>query len=216
MGDDCAVDEAALFCGGEAEGVGGEAVEVAHGALGGLVQECECVGVEEVAVAAGASEAEAEVLCGVAGKEGLDVEAGVEAGEERAVLAERESVGELWESDEDEGQEGLGVPFVVEEDVKVIKGVLVQEVGFVEEEDGVGALGGEHLDVGGDGVKDAGGGGGGSEAEGKAELAIEVAASEGSVVTVGEAKAIRGLGEAVTQGTEETGFSDARFTTQEY
>ena len=54
LGDDCAVDEAALFCGGEAEGVGGEAVEVAHGALGGLVQESEGVGVEEVAVAASA------------------------------------------------------------------------------------------------------------------------------------------------------------------
>ena len=154
LGDDWAVDEAAFYCGGEAEGVGGEAVEVAHGALGGLVQESECVGVEEVAVAAGAMEAEAEVFCGVAGKEGLDAEAGVEAGVERAVLAEGESVGELGESDEDQGQEGLGVPFVVEQDVKVVEGVLVQEVGFVEQEDGVGALGGEHLDVGGDGVKD--------------------------------------------------------------
>jgi transketolase C-terminal domain/subunit len=70
--------------------------------------------------------------------------------------------------------------------------------------------------VGGDGVKDAGSGGGGSEAESKAELAIEVAASEGGVVTVGEAKAVGGLGEAVAQSAEETGFSDARFTTQEY
>jgi len=139
----------------------------------------------------------------------------VEAGEERAVLAEREAVGELWESDEDQGQEGLGVPFVVEEDVEVVEGVLVQEVGFVEEEDGVGALGGEHLDVGGDGVKDAGGGGGGSEAEGEAELAIEVAAPEGGVVTVGEAKAVCGLGEAVAQGAEEAGFSDAGLATQE-
>ncbi len=103
LGDDGAVDEAALFGGGEAEGVGGEAVEVAHGALGGLVQECECVGVEEVAVAASTTETEAEVLGGVAGKEGLDAEAGVEAREERAVLAEGESVGELGESDEDQG-----------------------------------------------------------------------------------------------------------------
>ena len=160
MGDEGAVDEAALFEGGEAEGVGGEAVEVSHGAVGGLMQEGQGVGVEEVAVAAGAAEAEAEVVGGVAGEERVDAQAGVEAGEEGAVFAQGESVGELGESDENQGQQGLGVPFVVEQDVQVVEGVLVQEMGFVEEEDGVAAFGGELLDVGGDGVKDAGGGGG--------------------------------------------------------
>jgi hypothetical protein len=179
------------------------------------MQECEGVGVEEVALAADAAEAEVEVLSGVAGKERLDAEACVDSREERAIFAEGESVGEFGESDEDQGQQGLGVPFVVEQDVQVVEGVLVQEVGFVEEEDGVAAFGGEALDVGGDGVKDACGSGRGSEAEREAELAIEVAASEGGVVTVGEAKAVLGLGEAVAQRAQQAGFSDARFTTQE-
>ena len=42
----------------------------------------------------------------------------------------------------------------------MVEDVLVEEVGLVEEEDGVEALVAELLDVGGDGVEHAGGGGG--------------------------------------------------------
>lgn len=54
-----ALDELALAAGGLTEGGGGEAVEVAHGAGGGLVQEGDGVGGKELAVAAGATKAEA-------------------------------------------------------------------------------------------------------------------------------------------------------------
>ena len=43
---------------------------------------------------------------------------------------------ELWEADEDERQEGFGVPLVVEEDVQVREHIGVQQMGFVEEETG--------------------------------------------------------------------------------
>ena len=78
-GDDFAVDEAAFFECGEAKGLGGEAVEVAHGAEGGFVKQSECVFFKEVAVTACAAEPESEVLCGVCVDQRLDAQAGVEA-----------------------------------------------------------------------------------------------------------------------------------------
>ena len=64
----------------------------------------------------------------------------------------------------------------------MVEGVLVQEVGFFEEEDRMDSLAGELLDVGRHGVEEVAGGGDGREAEGEAELAVEVAAPEGGVV----------------------------------
>jgi hypothetical protein len=58
-------DEAALAAGGLAQGGSSEAVEIAHGAGGGLVEERNGVGGKELAVAAGAAEAHTEVLGGV-------------------------------------------------------------------------------------------------------------------------------------------------------
>ena len=87
------------------------------------------------------------------------MEAPVDAGVEGAVAAHGEAVLELGETDEDEGEERAAIPLVVEQDVEVIEGVLVEEMALVEEEDGVDAFAAELLDVRGDGVEDGGGGG---------------------------------------------------------
>lgn len=50
MEDDSAVDEAAVFGGGEAEGRSDETVEVTQGASGHLVQACEGIGVHKVSM----------------------------------------------------------------------------------------------------------------------------------------------------------------------
>src|SRR5512139_1001238 len=92
----------------------------------------------------------------------------------------------------------------------MVEGVLVQEVGFVNEEDGVDALAGELLDVGRYGVEEVAGGGSGREAEGEAELAVEVAAPEGSVVRIGQPGA--GGGDEVARGAQDAGLADGRFT----
>ena len=60
----------------------------------------------------------------------------------------------------------------------MVERVLVQEVGFVEEEDRVDALARQLLDVGRHGVEEVAGGGRGGEAECEAELAVEVATAE--------------------------------------
>jgi hypothetical protein len=112
-GDDVTLDELALLARGLAEGVRGEAVEIAHGAEGGLVEEDDGVGREDLAVAAGARQAHAQVLGGVLGGEGRDVEAVVDARIQRAVAAEGEALAEFGEADEDEREERAAVPGVV-------------------------------------------------------------------------------------------------------
>nr|WP_323379136.1 hypothetical protein [Pyxidicoccus xibeiensis] len=71
----------------------------------------------------------------------------------------------------------------------MVEHVLVEQVRLVEEEDGVDALATEVLHVAGHGVEDRGRGGGRREPEGKTQLAVEVAAAQRGVVTVGEAEA---------------------------
>src|SRR3954462_2257854 len=71
----------------------------------------------------------------------------------------------------------------------MVEGVLVQEVGFVEEEDRVDALARQLLDVRRHGVEEVAGGGRGREAECEAELAVEVATAESGVVRVGQSVA---------------------------
>ena len=73
----------------------------------------------------------------------------------------------------------------------MVQHVLVEQVRLVEQEDRVHALFAELFDVRADGVEDACRGCGGREAERDAELPIEIAATEGCVVAVGEAKAVR-------------------------
>jgi hypothetical protein len=67
-GEDVALDEAALAASDLAEGGRGEAIDVAHGAGGGLVEQGDGILGEELAVTAGA--AEAEVFGGVVGDQG--------------------------------------------------------------------------------------------------------------------------------------------------
>jgi hypothetical protein len=98
--------------------------------------------------------------------------------------------------------------------VQVVEGVLVQEVGVVEEEDGMDPLAGELLDVGRHGVEEVAGGGGRREAEREAELAVEVAAAEGGVVRVGQA--VAGGGDAVAERAQDTGLADAGFTDEHH
>src|SRR3954469_6609915 len=93
--DDVALDELALLACGLAERGGGEAVEVAHGADGGLVEQHGGVGGEDLAGAAGAFEAHAEVLGGVIRGERADFEPVMNTGVQRAIAAEREALAKL-------------------------------------------------------------------------------------------------------------------------
>ena len=56
---------------------------------------------------------------------------------EGAVTPTAEPILKLGQADEDQGQERPAIPLVVEQDVQVVEGVLVEEVRLVEEEDGV-------------------------------------------------------------------------------
>src|SRR5262245_49371833 len=76
---DVTLDEATLAARRLAECGRSEAVEVAHGAGSRFVEERDGVGGEELAVAAGAPQAHADVLGGVVGRERRDLEAVVQA-----------------------------------------------------------------------------------------------------------------------------------------
>ena len=91
--------------------------------------------------------------------------------------------------------------------MEVVEHVLVQEVGLVEEKDGMEAVAAQIFDVAGDGEEDGGGAGGGGQAEGETELSVEVTSTEGGVVTVGEAEA--GGGQLVAEGAQDAGLADA-------
>ena len=77
--DDVALDQPLLASGGLAQGGGRESVEVTHAAGGGLMEERSGVGREELAVAACATETHTEVLGGVVGREGVELEAVVKS-----------------------------------------------------------------------------------------------------------------------------------------
>jgi hypothetical protein len=126
-------------------------------------------------------EAHANALSAVLEAAILDVDAAMEARLEGAVAAELETVAQLGEADEDERQERAAVPLVIEQDVQMVERVLVQEVAFVEEEDGMDAVASEVLHVRRDRVEDGGGRGGRREAERDTELAGEVASTERDV-----------------------------------
>jgi hypothetical protein len=89
----------------------------------------------------------------------------------------------------------------------MVEHVLVEQVGLVEEEDGVHAVAAEVLDVAGHREEDGGGAGGGGQAQGETELAVEVAAPEGGVVAVREAEA--GRRESVAKRAQDAGLADA-------
>jgi hypothetical protein len=71
--DDIALDDLAFLLRGFPERGRGKAVEIAHGAGSGLVEEADGVGGEQFAIAAGLAEAQAQVLGGVVGDERLDL-----------------------------------------------------------------------------------------------------------------------------------------------
>src|SRR5690606_8647406 len=132
------LDRLALLPCREPEAGGGEPIEIAERAAGGLVQDGDRVGREDVAAASGAGEPGAEVVCGVVGCQGIDAEAAMDARRERAIPPDAQAVVEVAEADEDEREQRLRVPLVVEQDVEMVERVLVQEVRLVEQEDGMG------------------------------------------------------------------------------
>src|SRR3954471_23869485 len=115
--DDVALDDLALLLGGFPERGRGEAVEIAHGARGGLVEKADSVGGKELAVAAGLAEAQAQVFGGVVGDERLDLEAVVDPRIERAIAPQGEAIAQFGKTDEDDGEQRATVPLVIKQNV---------------------------------------------------------------------------------------------------
>ena len=137
IADDGAVDDADLATGRAFECARRDAVEVTESAAARFVQDRDRVDGERALVRAGLGGAIGEVLGGVVEGGSSEVKARVDAALERAVLSKRESVAELWQADEDDREKRARVPAVVGEDVQMIEYVLVQQVRFIDEEDGV-------------------------------------------------------------------------------
>jgi hypothetical protein len=171
------------------------------------VNDGEGVGSEDVFGGTDAREASANVVGSVVGEEASEGETVMDTRVKGAISSEPEPVLEVGKSDEDEGAEGLGVPLVIEKNVQVIERVLVEQMGFVDQEDGADALFGEVLDVSADGEEEISGGGGLREAEGEAEVAIKVSPSDGGILAIDESEV--GGSESVAEGAENAGLADA-------
>ena len=85
------IDEATFVPGGLAQRGLGEAVQLAHGTADGLMQGDDGGGGEQVALAAGAPQAGAQVLGRVLRSEGLDAQASGETRVEGAVATQGEA-----------------------------------------------------------------------------------------------------------------------------
>src|SRR5688500_12453487 len=72
--EDVTVDDLAFLAGRGTEAGGGDAVEVTKTSGGGLVEERDGVGMEDVAITAGTAEAHSQVVGGVVGPERIDRE----------------------------------------------------------------------------------------------------------------------------------------------
>jgi hypothetical protein len=92
----------------------------------------------------------------------------------------------------------------------MLEGVLVKQVRLVEGKHGMDELLGALLDVTRDGVEEASGGGVRREAEGDAELAIEVAKTERGVMAVGQAEPAAGM-----RWRRRAGLADARLSDED-
>jgi putative transposase len=205
-GQELALNEAFLAAGRFVQAAGGDTVQLAHAAHRCLVQQGHGVGCEYLALDTGVLHAVAQVLRGVLGRERVDVQSDVEPRVQRPIPAHAEQVFQLGQAHEHEGKERLRVPLVVEEDVEVAQHLLVEQVRLIEEEDREDALLGQVLDVSRDGVEDRGSGGVRGEAQGEAELAVEVPAAECGVVAIGQPKA--GFREPGAQCSEDTRLAD--------
>lgn len=92
----------------------------------------------------------------------------------------------------------------------MLEHVLVQEMSFIEKEDRMHTLGAKYLYVLVDGVEDSGRARFWRQADREANVTIEVASTERSVVTVRESKAV--LWQAMSECPKHAGFADARLT----
>jgi hypothetical protein len=149
-----------------------------------LVYQRDRVGCDDALVSAREGESMCDVLGDVAACRVLYGKAVMNARVEGAIAPSFELALELGQTDQDKRQERPAVPLVVEQDVQMVEHVLVEKVRFIEQENRVDALAPELLDVRADRVEDACRGGGGRQSERLAELTIEVAPAERSVMTV--------------------------------
>src|SRR6202021_2667991 len=117
--DDLAVDELFLAANSFTKSCTRQAVDLAQGALGELVEGGEGVVGEEVALASGMMESEADVLGSVGHGRGREQEAVMDAREQGAMRTAREILLQLGKTDEDEGQERFRIPFEIQEDIKM-------------------------------------------------------------------------------------------------
>src|SRR3954466_8190016 len=90
--------------------------------------------------------------------------------------------------------------------MKMIESVLVKEVGFVEEEHRMNALGGAVLDVAAERIEQTAGGGRRGQPDGVTQLTVEVATTERGIVAVRETEA--GGGDAVAKRAQDAGLAD--------
>ena len=88
-------------------------MDLAQGALGGLVQQGDRIGSEQVLVASHAAQALTKILRRVGRRCGRQRQAVVDAGEQGPVPAKKEAVPQLRKADQHQGQQGAAVPVEV-------------------------------------------------------------------------------------------------------
>jgi hypothetical protein len=111
------IDDLALALDDVAKSDFGEAVKVAVNAAAVLVQQFGGLAGEELPVGAGHLESTLQALGGVVGADRGDAQACVEPREQRLVCREAKAVLEFGQADEDDREQSLRVPLVVQQDV---------------------------------------------------------------------------------------------------
>ncbi len=212
--DELAVDGLEFSSSGAAESFTGDTVDVAQATVGGLVEHGDGVGGKGRGLSANALEPVGDVFAGICWNGVAELDPGMDARPEGAILAQLEAVVHFGQTDEEDAEQGQAIPFVVGQDVQMVEDILVEQVGLVEQKHRVEALLAELLDVTGDFKENGSCGCFGREPERETELSIEVATTERSVVAVGEPEA--SFRQALLQSTQDAGFADARLAGEEH
>jgi len=201
-------DGGAFFLGDQSQAGQGEDIDFSHDPACSLADEEVGLLGEDFLGRAGDFHAVAQVGVHAAHIQGLQGDSHRQARGQGGQDVSLEDLPELGEAHEDEGEEGPGVPLVVEEDVEMLQDREGEEMGLVQDQDGVDLLARGHLlDMGLDSPEEGGCRGLGFEAEGGGELAVEIPAADLGVVDVGHPETA-GI-ECSFQGAQEEGLSGA-------
>jgi hypothetical protein len=199
------VEDLFVLSGAQEEGATAEVVDLAGDALGVVVDAGDEAVAEELALEASDVKVMFDVARGFFEVEGGEVVADGNALVESFIGGEAELEGEVRLAEEDEGEEGSGVHVVVEQEAQLVKEVRREEVGLIDDQEGVAAFASQVSQGVAQLGEETAEGKGGLDLKGEEDFAVEGSDAEVGIGEIDDGVDITVQG--VGKGTQGGGFS---------